>query len=141
MVLEPARDGHYTRSEAPSDRNDQVPAERVREFVAAVNAPPTPDLEPFLSEQFLDDDGPYLLVLIHLADGRLVEVTTNSQRDFMLPPRLDDTARGKSTTFDPGLSRALAGLMPDGFLLKERLARPNPGAWSDRGRRDRLRAT
>jgi hypothetical protein len=69
------------------------------------------------------DDYPAHHFRLAFADGREVHIRTESQQPFMLPfwitpPR----ANFRVMTYDPRLSLALAELLPDGYLEKDRLS-------------------
>lgn len=127
------RGGRLVRTVALSAAGDELPADRLAAFLAALARPAVPELTPSLFDlpepvvrshygsMWIDDD-PRHLVRARFADGRVIEVAADSQYAFMLPLKVTDSAGGVYETFDPALSRAVAGLMPDGYLEKDRLA-------------------
>lgn len=126
-------DGYEWHSE-PDDRTGGLPADRVEALSQALELPPVPtfdasrfDLPAHAIARHYDsiwtDDGASWLLGILWADGRYAEVTSDAQHAFMLPIRVNDSSRDEPfATYEPALSRAIAALLPDGFLEKDRLA-------------------
>ncbi len=75
---------------------------------------------------FWTDDYPRLELRFDKDDGRTVEhvlrISSRSQHPFMLPWQVSD-GNTVSSNFDAGISRAIAELLPPGFLLRDRLSR------------------
>ena len=68
-------------------------------------------------------DYPSHLIRIHCDTERHITIRSNNQHAFMLPLKITDSVTDEMyETFDPELSRALADLMPEGYLDRERLA-------------------
>ncbi|WP_422929087.1 ankyrin repeat domain-containing protein [Singulisphaera sp. PoT] len=128
------RGGRYLREWMPGESTDEMPADLVDRLLEALAKPRVPQLdfarfdfpEPVLRRHYESgwtDDYPRLLAKIQFASGRTINIQTDVQKAFMLPLRVDDSAEpGESKTFDPGLSRAIAVMMPEGFLEKNRLS-------------------
>lgn len=84
----------------------------VQDFLEQVNRAPVPGCHrPFLSLAH-----PYLEVRIVLWCGEEICLKTRSNRRFMLP-----FFQNGVETYNPRLSRALAALIPAGFLNRKRL--------------------
>lgn len=62
------------------------------------------------------DDHPEMYVRVEDRSGQIEELYTSSQHYFMLPWQL---GRRKTGTFNCHISRAVAALLPDGFLNKD----------------------
>lgn len=133
-------DERYRREISPDDLVDELPTALVAEFVVALARPPIAALDPSffdcpteaVEEHFgsmWTDDGPSILVRVHFADGRTMMIRSDAQHAFMLPLYVQDSSAersgGLSATYNPRLSLAIAALLPDGFLNKERLSEGN----------------
>jgi hypothetical protein len=126
--------GGFSRSWFPSGQIDAVTAMVVRQLLAAVAQPLVTRMdarlfdlpEPVLRSHYgsmWTDDSPAHLVKIRFTTGRLVTIRTDAQHAFMLPLQVSDfDARIHGETFDPRLSKAIAALMPDNYLERDRLA-------------------
>ncbi len=128
-----ARDGNgFTWVEALAGRAGELSPDRVRAVLSALTRVPVPKLDPSLFDlpaevveghygSVWTDDHPEHLFRITAADGRVIELRAESQYALMLPVKVTGPD-GRSETFDPQLSRALAGLLPEGYLERDRLA-------------------
>lgn len=69
------------------------------------------------------DDYPAHHFQLFFADGREVHIRTTCQQPFMLPFWITPPgANYRVPTYDPRLSLALANLLPEGYLEKDRLS-------------------
>lgn len=79
-------------------------------------------------ESMVLDDNPSLLVRITASNGLVYRLTSHSPQAFMLPiNRVDPITNSTMETYDPRLSQAIASLMPDRFLNRDRLSSSSPG--------------
>jgi hypothetical protein len=127
------RDGdRFRRKRWPEGGTDELSFEPVNELLCSLASPPVPQLDPtqfdipILLENHYNscwtNDHPAHLVRISLSTGRAVTIRTDRQYAFMLPFKVEDSASETSVeTFDPRLSRAIAALMPEGYLERDRL--------------------
>jgi ankyrin repeat protein len=124
----------FLRAQGLGGPSEVVPTEQVDHLVAALSRPVVPQLDPALLGlpdavvrahfgSCWTDDSPAHLVRVTFATGRVVTIRAEDQHAFMLPLRvLDPEAGTEWETFDPRLSQAIAALLPDGYLEKDRLA-------------------
>jgi hypothetical protein len=131
------RDGdRFRRERLPEGGTDELTSEPVNELVHSLASPPVPQLDPthFDIPVLLEDhynscwtnDNPAHMVRISFSTGRAVTIRTDRQYAFMLPFKVEDSTSGTNfETFDPRLSRAIAGLMPEGYLERDRLLGQN----------------
>jgi hypothetical protein len=121
--------GGFVREVALGGPPEPLPAEVVAELVAALAAPPVPALDPARFDapaagverhlnSLWSNDSPSLLVRLTAADGTVAEARTDSQHVFLLPFRVGTPP---ADTFDPRLSRAVAGLLPADHHLLDKL--------------------
>jgi hypothetical protein len=127
------KEGRFVRERSLTGPSDDITSELVLQFLEALSRPPVPHLDPALFDipesvvrshfgSEWTDDHPEHLVRVTFSSGRVVTVRATSQKAFMLPLQVTDTATGTDyTTFDPRLSREIAALMPESYLEKERL--------------------
>lgn len=66
------------------------------------------------------DDPVWVHILVRFANGRTIQAETRNQPPFMLPWILQADGK-KARTFNADISRAVAKLLPDGSVNKERL--------------------
>lgn len=122
----------FVRRLEPDGETDQLPQDCVMRLLEALSWPRVPELDLRLFDQpeglqrhygsMWTDDSPAHLVKIVFADGRIVMIRTESQHAWMLPWTISDSLHElDEVTFDPRLSRAIAALMPDTYLEKDRL--------------------
>lgn len=123
----------YRRKQHPNGETDDLSFEVIDQLLSAVSRPPERELnytlvdytETVIKSHYASvwtDDYPAHLIRMALSGGRSIEIRTDSQHAFMLPLRVRDSASGRNDqTWDPRLSRALASLMPDDYLEKQRL--------------------
>ncbi len=128
------RGDHYSRHYVPGGDLVRIGTDCIRELLRALNRPHVPALElklfdipePVLRSHFgsmWTDDSPSHLVVVSFSSGRKVSIRATTQHAFMLPLSItDDRNAVESLTYDPRLSKAIADLMPRGYLDKERLA-------------------
>lgn len=137
----------FVRELLPERIIDDVPAALITGLEEALARPVVPQLDPAmfdLPEMVLrahydstwTDDYAGHLVEIRFSGGRAVKIRTDDQHAFMLPLQVSGRRPGRAppvgrrginepaveSTFDPRLSRAIAMLMPEGYLEKDRLA-------------------
>ena len=124
----------FLREVAVEGKCEELRTECVRDFMSALEWPMLPLLMPSAFDQPFEvvrqhydscwtDDYPELLVRITNTDGTVTCLRSTSQHAFMLPLQfIDTTADSTCDTYDPQLSRAIAALMPESFLNRDRLA-------------------
>src|SRR5262249_38714038 len=124
----------FRREQALAGAAVELPSELVTALLAALSRDAVPALEPALFgvpeaairshySSLWTDDSPAHLLRITVARSRIPTIRTEAQQAFMLPLHVTDPATGTELeTFDPRLSEAIAALMPDGYLEKDRLA-------------------
>ncbi len=78
------------------------------------------ELLPFAFQFTRFDDYPHLTLTVALANGQRWVCSSDSYYPFMLPWKLNLSGR-EEDTFNADISRALAALMPDGSLNRNRL--------------------
>ena len=66
------------------------------------------------------DDYPSMRVVVETTENWHITLSSEEQRSFMLPWKVEGLGK-PFETHDPRLSRAIAGLLPEGFLDRERL--------------------
>jgi hypothetical protein len=124
--------GRFERVQALTDSVADLPVVAVERFLEALSQPAVPKLDPTLFDippavieghygSCWTDDGPSVLVCVEFVGNRRVELRSETQYAYMLPFRVT-TEVGTAETFNPELSRAIADLLPDGFLEKDRLS-------------------
>lgn len=123
----------FLREQLPHGQNDEAPTDSVYRFLAAVNRPPVLQFNPALFplpeavirshyDSMWTDDNAAHLVRITFSTGHFITIRAEAQHAFMLPLKVNNSLTNTSLeTFDPLLSQAIAALMPDGYLEKERL--------------------
>jgi hypothetical protein len=123
----------YRRLRLLEGHTDYLPATTTRDLLDALARPLVRELDPQLFDlpqsaiarhfgSMWTNDSPAHLVRITFSSGRITTICTESQHAFMLPLKVSAAESGGSReTYDPRLSRALAALLPDGYLEKERL--------------------
>jgi hypothetical protein len=129
------RDGdRLVRQQALEPKSDELPDRVIYRLLRALARPAIPrlDLTVFdVPATVIDrhysscwtDDSPSHLIRIYCENGRNITIRAEAQYAFMLPLKITHSSTGTSyETFDPALSRALADLMPDGYLDRDRLA-------------------
>ncbi len=100
----------------------QLPPQTARRFIERLGDPANlPHLVHAMVASRWSDDEPSVNVTITLHGGKNIEVSTQSQSPLMLPWHVVHGDRGEHS-YDPALSRAVAALLPAGFLNRERLA-------------------
>lgn len=67
------------------------------------------------------DDYPSIELEIAGYDGRIVHVSSESQKAFMIPWTIQNKSL-KSKTYNANLSRAIAALLPSGFVNRKRIS-------------------
>jgi hypothetical protein len=127
------RGSSFDRTVASTGVTDELPRAALDDLMTALGRPAVPELRPELFAypaevirshygSMWTDDGADHLVTIQFRGGRVIEITADTQHAFMLPLKVKDSAVEPYSTFDPALSVAVAALMPDGYLEKDRLA-------------------
>ena len=106
--------------------------EEVHRLLLALQSPPLPEASPaqfgrsrpLLKVEFSycsDDDNPSFLVRLHLSSGSTLQLHTDSYYSHMLPWRLRLDEGEIVETYNLDISRAVAALLPEGFLDRVRL--------------------
>lgn len=145
----------FRRERLPEGETDELSSEPVNELLNTLASPLIPQLDPTLFDfpevianhynSCTTDDSPAHLVRISFSTRRTVAIRTDRNHAFMLPLKVEDSGSGTSIeTFDPRLSRAIAGLMPEGYLERDRLLGKNGMLERDREeylRREAVRET
>lgn len=127
----------FIREQADEGTQHELDERHLLRVINALARPPIPELVASLFESEVciewhygamwTDDYPSLQIQIMFTSGRKITILTHIQHQFMLPLSVTDSGNQASfETFDPELSRSLAELMPDGFLLRERLSGAGP---------------
>jgi hypothetical protein len=124
----------FVRQQALAATRDELPEAVLSRLLRALARPAIPRLDPTVFDMpaavierhyssFWTNDCPSHLIRIVCDDGRLITIRSEAQHTFMLPLQIGDSGTGAFfATFDPELSRALADLMPEGYLDRDRLA-------------------
>jgi|GEM_PF-2368585 len=126
--------GRFVRQEALESSSDELPHPAISRFLEALARPAIPQLDPALFDlpagvidrhygSIWTDDYPSHLIRVLCDAGRQITIVADAQYAFMLPLKITDSATDTPyETYDPELSRALAELMPEGHLDRDRLA-------------------
>ncbi|MDB5348339.1 MAG: hypothetical protein JWP89_6716 [Schlesneria sp.] len=122
----------FQRHWLPTNQVDLISSELVQQVLTALSQPPITELDLGLLESSAaikedydyewTDDYPAHRIHISFSGGRWISIETESQHVFMLPFSIRDWLKKSWETFDVRLSVAIAALMPDKYLEKERLA-------------------
>ena len=123
----------FVRTVASTGTTDEIAGAAVEDLLTALDRPAVPELRPELFaypagvirshyDSMWTDDGADHRASIGFRGGRVIEIKADAQHAFMLPLTVTDSAGEAYSTFDPALSAAVAALMPDGYLEKDRLA-------------------
>jgi hypothetical protein len=122
----------FQRHWLPANHADVVSSDLVQQVLRALSQPPVVELDlrslgsaDAVKEDYdyeWTDDYPAHRIHISFSGGRWISIETESQHVFMLPFRIRDWLKKSWETFDVRLSVAIAALMPDKYLEKERLA-------------------
>ncbi len=124
----------FVRQQAPQVTSDELPERALSRLLRALARPAILrldttifDLPPAAIDRHYNscwtDDYPSHLIRISCNTERHITIRSHAQYAFMLPLKITDSATDAPyETFDPELSRALADLMPEGYLDRERLA-------------------
>ena len=124
----------FVRQRALEAMSDQLPESAISRLLNALASPTIPRLNPNIFgvpaaaidrhyNSCWTDDCPSHLIRILCEEGRHITIRSDAQYAFMLPLKIADSASdAQYETFDPELSRALADLMPEGYLERDRLA-------------------
>jgi hypothetical protein len=122
------------RQQALEATSDELAERVISRLLKALACPAIPRLDPAIFDvppavidrhynSYWTDDSPSHLIRIHCKEGRHITIRSDAQYAFMLPLKITDSATDAPfETFDPELSRALADLMPEGYLDRDRLA-------------------
>ena len=121
------------RQQALDEKSDVLPEPVISRLMRALARPAISRLDPAIFnvpaaviDQHYNscwtDDYPSLLIRINCKEGRHITIRSDAQYAFMLPLKVTDSeAAAPYETFDPELSRALADLLPEGYLGRDRL--------------------
>lgn len=106
---------HFGTLGEPNDENQQ---RFIRQSFTDLNL--IRKIVPQTIEQTWTDDYPCVRIVIRFSNGRTVVAETTNQPAFMLPWEREIEGR-KTRTYDADISRAVAKLLPDGTVNRERL--------------------
>jgi hypothetical protein len=68
------------------------------------------------------DDHADIQIVVQTDEGKVIEISSDSQHEFMLPWRVSSVGPGTYWTWDANFSRAIAQLLPKNFPNRERIA-------------------
>ena len=68
------------------------------------------------------DDNPRVEIVLQTDEAKVIEITSSSQLEFMLPWDVSSVGPGAYSTWDAKFSRLIAQLLPKDFLNKDRIA-------------------
>src|SRR5262249_9767465 len=131
------RGERFVREQPLAGPPDEVPPEIVKHLIRSLSRPVVPSLNPTMfgcpeaaiSTHYSScwtDDEPAHLIRLRFVSGRQMTIRATTQYAFMLPLEVSDSATANAFhTFDPRLSEAIAALMPEGYLERDRLAGKN----------------
>ena len=108
---------HEKEPRAPAQGIDTTPGQHSLYESAIMNPQVIAKTLPGLFNNMHTDDYPHVRLEVRFTDGTKLTATSDSQFPFMLPWSVDG-----NKTFDAGISRALAALMPEKATNRERLA-------------------
>lgn len=131
-------DNRFRRHWSPEEMMDHVSSDLVQQFLTKLSEQPVSALDVTQLgaaaasvqqgyEFSWTDDYPSLLIEIQNSSGQRICLQSEAQQVFMLPWMLMQDSRFVGNTYDIHLSLAIAALMPDEFLGKNRLA--GTGGW------------
>ncbi len=124
----------FLRQQALHSICDELPESAIARLIRTLGHSAIPHLDPTFFDApagVIDqhynscwtDDSPSHFIHIRCNHGRHITIRSESQHAFMLPLQITDSmAEVPYITFDPELSCALADLMPEGYLERDRLA-------------------
>jgi hypothetical protein len=120
----------FQRHWSPTNQVDFILTDLVQQVLTALSQPPVAESDLLKSSDAIKedydyewtDDYPAHRIHIGFSGGRWITIETKSQHVFMLPFNIRDWLKKSWETFDVRLSVAIAALMPDKYLEKERLA-------------------
>ena len=127
-------ENRLVRQDVLSGVREPIPAEPVTQLLVQLGQPTVPSLDPTLFDvpepvirQHFDsmwtNDNPQCLIRLRFSGGRIINALTTGEHVHLLPVMVRDSAGFMDyKTFNPALSRSMAALMPEGHLLRERLA-------------------
>lgn len=140
-------DGEFSVTDSMTQESANVAQSIVQEFLSTLLIM-CPKPEPLLfgrSQNELDwhfgslttDDYPAMIVEIELYDASILKLSTRSNHAHLLPWTIEFNSVVES--FHPGISIALAAMLPEGFLFHDRLASSEVEFSSDAKMRDYVR--
>jgi hypothetical protein len=78
-------------------------------------------VDDYYSRYWTDDD-PRIEIVVQTEEDKVIEITSSSQQEFMLPWHVSSVGPGAYFTWDATFSRVIAQLLPKDFLNKDRIA-------------------
>lgn len=129
LTLRPEENGDWTALDELALAQCTVSQERIVRFISAMDDVVT-ELDPARFGRTADelkrhfrscttDDSPTMLVELYFDDREVLHTRTSSNHAHLLPWTVESANRFGN--FNPEVSVALAALLPDGWLFKERL--------------------
>src|SRR5215471_1405469 len=68
------------------------------------------------------DDDPSIEIIVRTEGDKVINITSESQQEFMLPWHMSSVGPGAYFTWDATFSRVIAQMLPEGFVNRDRIA-------------------